>query len=253
MRKINPTFQIILLLLFISFSGCLTPENSNHEFPPNTFDISTLQQAIDNANDHEVIYLKSGTCTAPIYVNTSVVLSGLETMPTVINVRSNLSSPIFIIQTESCILRNITFVNLYENSLGNTTFSSAIEIYSSDTLIERVVIRNFSLGINIKFNDNLIENTIIANVTTGIEILNADNNQVKNCTLTNCKEFGVFIGFESKYNRISFSTFTNINNGVRIKGAQKNTVYRNTFINCQKAFYECCGAKDNDFILNDER
>jgi len=249
--------QIILFISsFLLFSGCIAPEEPSIEFTGISINkekmFSTMSDAIDAAKDNDVIWVGEGIYNETLEINKTISIIGSGANSTIFDVNAENPSPVFAINADYCIIKNISIKNSYpyEDDVG---FAMAIKIKSSHNVIEYISIQNFSFGIQIENQDyNYINYTNIVAKSVGIEILNANYNKIINCSVSNCHEFGVFIGIKSMYNHVYDSFFYNCDNGIRLKDAQKNTIYRNTLRECRTGIYECCGAEENGIFFNIE-
>ena len=269
LKKSSSLFLIIIISLFINVSGCIESETIQNTTQTNPIDennppmdgnitivdLKDLQETIDEASDGSIILVRSGILDHTIYVNRTIELKGYDDMSSILEVNDSMVNPAFIIRNDSVHLSNITLISTFKEHMLDTPVSlTGIEIRSSDCIIDHLDISSFNIGIRTQGQQgNIIENTMIQNASIGIELWDADNNMVKNCTISSCEQFGVFIGFDATGNQVSYCLISHCDNGVRItKFAQDNFVIRNTFRSCRNPYYECCGATNNEYVLNIE-
>jgi len=251
-------YKVLTLSLICScllFTGCI----SEIEPPVETTGISlnneqflTISAAIQAAKTNDIIRIGPGVYNETFSINKTLSIIGSNKNTTIFDLNKVNPSTIITVNADNCVIENFTFINSYQPH-EEIEHATAIQIKSSYNEINNLKIQNFSIGIEIhnKENNYISYTTIIAK-SVGIEIWNAHKNKIKNCTVTGCEEFGIYIGQKSTYNQVYNSFFENNDNGVRLKDAQNNMIFRNTFRNCRNNIYECCGAKDNSILNNDE-
>jgi parallel beta-helix repeat protein len=184
-------------------------------------------------------------------INRSIELYGDDqTMLTIHDARVN---PVFIVNADMVNITGLSIENNITDTMEETMFLTALELWSSSSTLDSVFINDFDMGIKVQSQtSNIIRNTTITNASTGIEIWDSEKITVTACKISHCDQSGVYIGFDATLNMVSHSSFQDCEYGVRIKAAEENTVYRNSFISCRKPFYECCGAANNEYVFNTE-
>jgi parallel beta-helix repeat protein len=162
---------------------------------------TTIQSAINNANESDNIYIHSGTYSETIIVNKTLTISGEDSSSTIISGSGD--------HTIKIISNNVSISGLkIQNSMGShyCIFIDSI----SNCEISNNYIKNGGHGIYLKgsTSNNLIDN-IIENNNVGIYLSNSDINTIKNNEIKNNNANGIFINSQSTSNTIYQNDFSN--------------------------------------------
>ena len=230
-------------------------------------DYEKIQDAIDNANIGNSVFVSNGTYFENVVVNKTINLTGESRENTVIDGNKsgdvvrieadwvNLSG--FLIknsgekyyqdgievmsknnQITNCIISNnsgsgkgIYFYKSTNNQIKNCTFSKngiSLESFSNNNQIKNCIIS--SGGISLRdYYDNQIKNCTISN--SGIFLGSSSNNQIINCTLNNSSRRGIYISYSSNNKIINCSISDNSENGIYIGGSSNNQIMNSTISN----------------------
>ena len=180
---------------------------------PNNY--TKIQDAINDANDGDTIFVYSGVYKENLIINKTINLIGEKRETTIIN--SSNRGIIIDIRADNVTIQNFTLQS-------NSPFTTGISITSS--------------------NYNTITNTTIENCWYGIGIAglsgNSNYNTITNTTIENCKFVGILIGGysgNSNYNTITNTTIENCWYGIATTGffgkSNYNTITNTTIENCK--------------------
>jgi parallel beta-helix repeat protein len=210
-------------------------------------DFSSIQAAINNATDGEIIFVHKGTYNENIVVNKSVTLLGEDVETTVID--GNGSGTSIRVSAESVSLKNLTIrgggSNAYESGIfvessssnitdniiiGNGLIGICLNKSSNAVISGNVVKQNKGDGIVLLYssNDTLNENTIIGN-NFGIHAYSSNRNTILNNTLIENTLGGINLFYSSSNRLISNNLTSNNGSGIILDySSDNNTVIDNT-------------------------
>jgi nitrous oxidase accessory protein len=150
-------------------------------------DYQTIQEAINNANEGERIYVRAGTYGEHIDLNKSLTLEGESNENTILNVQRGVLFDFGIwIIASNVVIRNFRI--------------------TSDSTFGRVLL--CADGRNNVVSSNVIRDNVLINNDDSIVTVDSSNNQVLNNTVINVPRRGACIAClgESDYNVISNNT-----------------------------------------------
>jgi len=205
-------FQINLLILIISNSGFLLPTSANN------YDIivepgDSIQDAINNASEGQIIYIKKGEYVVAgergIDVNKTVTILGESVNETIID--------------------------------GNGAVTTILNILTNRVEIQNLTIRNSKTewheygGIRMKDVANVkIQNCHIKNCASGVILTNSTHCEISRNLITNNIAYGIYFVTSSSYNTIFWDTIKNNTRPIFLgSNCKENTFYQNNFIQNQ--------------------
>jgi len=237
---------------------------------------STIQQAINDANHGDVIFVFSGIYHENIAIDHSIKLFGEEQQDTYIIGDKN-GDVVFISASW------VTISGFTIQQSGSSWSDAGIQLESAkNTLIKEVTITQNNYGIHITSYStyNILKDCIISqNHAAGIHISDESNqNSIMRCTITQNNESGIEIGDVSQNNLvtrniISWNNNTGIwlfdtadsncisenviehnGNGIYIFNALTNRIQDNNFIENNNhagfGYYLGCIQSENEWISN---
>jgi parallel beta-helix repeat protein len=228
----NITSKIImitcpLLLLISSLCGCINPNQPNIIVGQSSqAQYQSIQNAIDNATEGDIIYVENGIYHEPITIKKTIQLKGESRDNTIIDYTGDIyKTSIIFIEATSCSIQGFTL-----SSSGEANDVSGIRISSDQNTISNIKIHNTTNGIYIDntARNNIISNNILYNNSHGIRLFVAYSNKITNNLITE-----------------------NIDSGIRIKDSYDNHIYKNIITKNTVGVYLCCGARDNIHYEND--
>ena len=247
---------------------------------PNNY--TKIQDAINEANDGDTIFVYSGVYEENFVINKTVTLVGEKRKATIID--GSYKEYIVIIHSSNVTIQNFTLrcgdygiaiVGYYKdtdyNTITDTTVESCkyagISIFgnygnSNYNTITNITVRNCNLagvlfdGYHGSSNHNTITNTTMENCGDGIRIAgffgNSNYNTITNTAIENCKFAGMtIIGYSgnSNYNTITNTAIENCGYGIFIGGlfgkSNHNTITDTIIENCKFIGVTITGAFGN--------
>jgi parallel beta-helix repeat protein len=160
---------------------------------------STIQDAIDHAQDGDVIEVDEGVYTenVNVYHQLTIMATG-DVADTIVNPQTT-SSPVFTIKTAG----------------GGTTIQGLSIVGTGDS------------GIEIESSDNnKIQNNIISNFGTGIGVFLSSNNDINNNIINSCINYGIYTEITTGHNNINHNTLAN--SRIMANGGSKNLITNNS-------------------------
>jgi nitrous oxidase accessory protein NosD len=166
------TFVSTLLLLMIAGTYLVKPVHAGTITVPN--DYSTIQAAIDAANDGDTVFAKIGYYPETLVINKSISLIGEDKEHTIIDAQKRLT-------VVGITASGVTFTDF---TLGNTKVPTS----SGD------IIRGIDIG-NYVANCYIANNRLVSIFGSAFWIPGtASNNTIKNNVLINCSQLVAFLG-----------------------------------------------------------
>ena len=169
------------------------------------YDYSSIQSAIDAANESDTIYVASDTYNENIIIDKSVsLISTSGASSTTINSNSDSQHTIKVI-ADDVVISGFKVQNI----LGKSNEFACIFLNSNS-------------GCN-------INNNIIKNGETGIYLVLSSNNIINQNTIEDNDATGVLLGSQSNSNQLTNNIIqNNIDKGVQFTLSSSNTIYGNT-------------------------
>ena len=220
---------VVVLILCIGLNGCINETTSNNVkiMIEGKGSYSSIQSAIENASNGDMIQVAPGTYYETLVINKSITLVGSGAEKTIITCKNiDGGNPIIRIDAD------------------NVTIEGSKIISPKGSMKDEV------FGILVHSNNNLIKNNTITNCTYAIYLdWGFEETEITNNTITN-NQYGIYIYLGSNRHAI-FRNNISYNNhyGIRIKG-RNNQVFENVFFHNNLGMYMCCGSADNIIYRN---
>ncbi len=149
-------------------------------------DYSSIQDAINHAQEGDTILVKSGEYREVLIINKRVTILGEDRNRTKINPASIRNGFAIEIRAGGVILKNLNITNR-----GNGKYAQAVKIVSPDIKVIGCMIHDVPVGISIWSSNNTIEGCKFWNckdegvVLMGTKYTNCDNNNIVKCYFYN--------------------------------------------------------------------
>jgi nitrous oxidase accessory protein NosD len=220
----------IIVIFIVGLINFFSPTYKCQETKSNIFYVggighgnySSIQDAINNSENENIVYVYSGIYFENLLINKSITLIGEDKYSTILDGIE--------IGTVITIIANNVTVNgftIQNSSLDYTDcFVSGVKIYSNYNMISNNIITNNQIGISISgdacspyflsnftnytsVNNNIFDNLITGNSIFGIGIYHSTNSMIYRNNITS--------------NKIGFINFNSNNNSIYLNNFQKNT------------------------------
>ena len=202
--------KILFLLLAVSLFLISLFIFSNNFASADTIYVSEgelIQEAIDDANESDVIHINSGTYNEDITISKSITLKGDDKENTVIIANTESKETIKISATSNVEIKDL---KIKSKTSVQDYFPAVYVEYSSNCDINNCIIEDSNIGLWLKSsNDNTIENNIIK-----------EN-----------EEDGIMLTTSSSDNTITDNTIQNNGRGIYLETTSGNRIYLNDFLN----------------------
>ena len=246
--------RTILLTCFLTLLMCLPGcIEWNNETEQNTVTIegkgtfTSIQSAIDNASDGDILYVSRGTYNETLIINKPISLIGENRDNTIITSNdSYFDYKNIVIKVDNCTINRFTIV-----AESKPSDAKAIAVQSSNNVLTNLTIADYAYGIYLgsRSEQNNISNNHLDGNDYALYLTQADHNSIISNTITGSSRYGIYIS-SSNSNYIADNHFTHNGNASRIKGASNNRVTHNVFSQNYRAVYFCCNAKNNFVYYN---
>jgi parallel beta-helix repeat protein len=245
--------KVVYQILIISFicvilSGCIEEKSSTGSriLYVGKENYSSIQDAIEAANDNDTIIVNNGTYYETIIIEKSIKIIAEEPKKTIITfIEGNHDRPDFIqIKAKGCTIEGFTIIGDYP-----ITNASGISIFYSNNTITQNDLYNTYHGIFIKSDseNNIISYNNITNSYSGIYSFASYNNVFHNRLINNT--YGIYLN-DCYINNIFLNNITGNHWGIRLKAATNTQIYENQIQNNIEGVYSCCGAEQNTIFKN---
>ncbi len=222
---------ILVLLLALSI-GLISFLQIKVEAEPNTIivpdDFSTIQKAIDNADEGDTIFVKSATYFETLVIDKSVYLIGDNPNTTIID--GNYTQVYNVIEITSNNVKITGFT--IQRSGGVKYYERAgihIEYSNGNNISYNIITDNYGDGIRLEGSSNnlILENNIIENFRSGIAIMDSShNNTINGNTLTD-NFSGIYVSDSDNQNILQNIVKLSGNNGIDIDDSSNNEIFGN--------------------------
>lgn len=231
-------------------------------------DYQTIQEAINNANNGDAVFVKNGTYYEHIVVNKSIALFGENRSNTTID--ANGANDAVLLNANNILISNFTIKNSHiDGRLGIRVYPGVQNV----TIHNNIVTNNaqggiFSAGSNINITRNLVtdngeryheggiafystgmlvENDIISNYGIGISIVDFDGNSLLGNNVTASSSYGISLTFADNTNVTgNFVKDNQATYGVILwPGVENSTFVNNTVIEHDHGVYVLDSCHNN--------
>ena len=259
----------IIFALILSFSTGFTENTQSLEENPTYLYVggngdtnySDIQEAINSANDGDIVFVYAGTYNGSITIDKSLSLIGEDKNTTIID--SHTFGDVLTVTKDWVNISDFTIQNGQKTDWiegGYAYINSGIRILSGHVTVDQNVIVNNTYGIYIENGENnqIISNHIFDNgkgirisgfnnTIANNNITNNNQNYTTNITLMGENNFGIYL-VAANDNNITGNTISNhLGKGIKLSLLSlNNTIYKNNFIdNAVNAFDDSNNSWDN--------
>jgi len=216
-------------------------------------DYPTIQEAINNADEGDIIFVSSGTYYEGVVVNRTVMLVGENKVATIID--ANWTGDVLTIVSENVVVRGFTIQHGYNGFWLSTSHCSIANNFIMDNLVDgvhlewpeakdNIITNNLMMGNDgcavalyfISQYNTIWQNVMISNYL-GIGLAIAPHNFIYDNIIRNNDEAGVVL-LSSDNNWIERNHIENngwngslYSSGIFLSFSNSNTIYNNNFVN----------------------
>ncbi len=189
-------------------------------------DFSTIQEAINNVNKGDSIYVYNGTYYENVVVNKSVSLIGEDRSVTIVD--GNETGTVITVTQDNV---NITGFAVQRSGIGFP--ASGIYLYRANNcnITNNNIANNYN-GIYVyeSSNNKIYGNNITINNLNGVHLYESSNNKIYGNNITENNYDGIYLFRFSNYNTISGNNIADNINGVYPYRSSNNRIFHNNFV-----------------------
>ena len=227
-------------------------------------DYTSIQEAIDNANDSDTIQVHSGTYYENVRVNKELTIISESGNPddTIVQAEYQSDKVFYVISDNVTIngfkvtgatdsltfaidLRNIHNCSILNNKILDNWLGIWFSGSSNNTVVNNIIILNSGFGIYVghSSNNNKFNNNSIKSNQIGIYLENTNNHTLNNNNIIN-NNLGIDL-YNSHNNNISGNNIGyNTYCGIDLQDSNGSYIYINNFINNNKNVNSTCSINN---------
>lgn len=253
------TILLSLFYLIVPISTSLSSISILYVGGPGEDNYTSIQQAIDNASNGNIIYVYNRIYYENIVIDKSLIITGENKETTIID--SNGSGNVVTIISNGVVFNGFTVQNGQEIDWiegGTAYLASGIEIISNNTSIFNNKILNNTYGIKIEAgNNNMISSNNISKNGDGVKISGFNNSINNNTIAENNQDFtwawgrasnnGIILNASLNARVFNNKISKNFGTGIYVSLlSSNNMIYHNDLIdNSQNAYDDSDNQWDN--------
>lgn len=255
MGIIGKSFALLLILVFIT-SLIILPHATLRATSPRTIivpnDYSTIQEAIDNANAGDTVFVKNGIYNEPVFIGKPLLLIGEDPKNTII-VGSG-TGTVVQISSSNVEIDNFTIKNAGTSQWFGQGFpDSCISVEeSTNVTIRNNIVTNATVGIWSYASPNMdsVQNVVSNTTTMGIVAYTCTNNTIRDSVFQECGIVGVHLDGNSANCEVLNNTITDCGEGIEIEKSAQNTIEENKLLNNNASVILSSCGKSNVLTKN---
>ena len=267
-RRVYGITATFLLLGMLALAFSIRPVDAEPATIVVPDDYPTIQEAVNNADNGDAVFVRNGTYDENIVVNKSLSLVGEDRDTTIIDggrrdgyvvhVKAEnvviqgftiKESSIFSIGIRLDNARNSSIVdnNIMHNGFGILVWGSPYTNVSANNLYGNV---NCGIGVLGSHNVHVSSNNVHYTVQFGISVSYCNPSYVYDNRITQCR-WGLHIGGSGVY-IFSNSFVGNWDNAIYLRDARRNTIRQNNITGCGEwgAIFQFANSSDNLIFQN---
>ncbi len=193
-------------------------------------DYTSIQQAIDNATNGDVILLHSGTYHENIDVDKQInIRSVTGNQDDTIVKAGNISDNVFYINSSNVVIENLTIEGAVNCTWENRIAGIFLDTSYDCTIRNNKLTGNYEGMILFKSSDNILEmNEIVKNMNgNGISLHNSDMNMLESNVINSNWWSGIYLN-SSDHNEISDNILTSNLKGISLYRSSNNELNNNS-------------------------
>lgn len=263
---ITPLPYFTVIIWYVNATDSEFNVNEVYQFRTESELGTTIQEAIDSADEDDTVYVPSGIYTENLIINKSITLEGQHKDTTTID-GGGIGHVIFVDNTEDVTISGFTIQNsgsygVFLNNSDNVEINNnivtgngyGIKLLNSDyNTIESNNINNNTRGIGLTASDeNTIEsNDIVENNQEGIEANTfCIHNTISENFIDDNGEQGIFAEYDSQIRIIRNTISNNHQQGMIYFFSDNGTIAENTVHSNWQTGIDIWGTSDTDVFWN---
>jgi nitrous oxidase accessory protein len=284
MPELGRVTAVVLLLVLCSVAVCVPEVEAESRTVVVPDDYASVQEAVDNAADGDVVLIKSGTYNGSVAIDKQIKLMGEDNTRTIIQGDWRLNGTVVLVEHDDIVVEKLTLKAAYDAgphgrgvhllnvkgcNVSDCVFASYVGVWlyeASDNTVENNKIDGTKahmppvIGIKLqKSDDNRIvgNNVIEYDYGFGISLESSDRNVLAENQLLN--NFNGILVNNSYNNSITDNTVTVTMSvflrptddvmlgcyGIRLQGSSSNSITGNSFVDCPKGVCILSSSCDN--------
>lgn len=208
-----------------------------------------IQDAIDDAEPGDTIYVHEGTYIENVDVNKRITLIGDGAG--VVTVRAAGRGHVFDVTASWVTISGFEVTgatdaktagiylgvgtdhcNISDNNASDNTYGIIMGFSSNNTLVNNTVnLGHYGIYLLFSSNNNMLENNTVSNNWYGIVIYSASDNNTLNDNKVSDNTYGIIIGSSSNNTLVNTTANSNNRNGIWLSGSSGNTLTGNNASN----------------------
>ena len=230
----------VIFMLFVLLAIGVTPAKSIPKTLTVPDDYGSIQEALENAESGDTVFVKKGVYVENPVVRKPVALVGEDMNETVIDVTAGLKvesdgvsiTGFTIYDGHDGISLSSNYCDISGNKIANSTHGIVVFGYENSISYNIFESIGLSSAIQLNFaNRNIITGNHIASCVEGIQIWhNSSNNAITENTITNCRNHAVSFQY-SDHNTMIRNNISNSECGTAIYVSNNNSITNNNYVN----------------------
>jgi len=239
-------YMIVIVFIFLNFtfSASSTYENNSILFVGGSGEgnFSSINDALDNSTDGDIIYVYNGSYNERIVLNKSVSLLGESKKNAVLCGKDNFN--ILNIISSNVTIQGFLFINssnsvLISNDCKNIFICDNIFYNNSNGILSEENSRNIT-----------VESSFFINNSECIRFYNTSNSFISDNDFFENQEYGIVLRKKSTSNFVSKNRFSYIGTGIINVDSSNNMIIKNNISSCYYGIYG--SSSEHLFIYENE-
>jgi len=237
--------------VFLPIKTCSASGNTIYVDDDGGADYTTIQDAVNAANEGDTVYVYSGTYQESVEINKRITLWGEDKATTIIdNSSGTMYDSAIYLDANNCTIKGFTIkaensqraihlmiasdTLIYDNKFyGGLTISGLIGSTNKNNVITNNSFQIYGIYLEYFSSDptadyNIISGNIISNVydSNAIVITSSNYNTIEDNTITNNGDIGIWLS-NSHHNIVKDNVITNNAGGLILEISDHNSIYSN--------------------------
>ncbi|PAV13232.1 hypothetical protein ASJ81_00875 [Methanosarcina spelaei] len=231
MRNILYFLMAFFIVAMVSCAGAVTItvdddiEGANYK---------SIQNAVDNATDGDIVLVYPGNYTENVYVNKELTITSLSENPVdTIIYAANSEDDVFNVVADNVTINGFGISGARTDQYGDDKAGIYFEGVNNSVIKKNNVFSNgYGIFLLDSYNNTLTENDAYMSGIGGIFLWNSSNNKLNYNLINSTNHDGIYIYTSSSNNEISNNTVSYAGLGIKLVYlCENNTITNNTISN----------------------